>query len=125
LRSGLAVAEALGATVRGANHAERRRLRVAMSRRTAKRNRTPQRRRATLYFGEVMHARLKPKSHRSAIGDEPVDRFSTGSMWRTGNPDCSAWTGRPLQFHEADHGARDGSSLRSYAQGCAAEHGID
>jgi DUF1365 family protein len=28
-------------------------------------------------------------------------------------------------FHEADHGDRDGSSLRLYAQCCAAEHGID
>ena len=28
-------------------------------------------------------------------------------------------------FHEADHGERDGSSLRAYAQRCAAEHGID
>src|SRR5207247_5088611 len=28
-------------------------------------------------------------------------------------------------FHEADHGKRDGSSLRAYAQHCAAERGID
>ena len=28
-------------------------------------------------------------------------------------------------FHEADHGERDGSSLRHYAQRCAAERGID
>jgi DUF1365 family protein len=28
-------------------------------------------------------------------------------------------------FHEADHGQRDGSSLRAYAQRCAAERGID
>ena len=28
-------------------------------------------------------------------------------------------------FHEADHGKRDGSSLRAYAQRCAAERGID
>jgi DUF1365 family protein len=28
-------------------------------------------------------------------------------------------------FHEADHGRRDGSSLRAYAQFCAAERGID
>jgi DUF1365 family protein len=28
-------------------------------------------------------------------------------------------------FHEADHGKRDGSSLRAYAQRCTAEHGID
>jgi DUF1365 family protein len=28
-------------------------------------------------------------------------------------------------FHEADHGPRDGSSLRDHAQRCAAEHGID
>ncbi len=28
-------------------------------------------------------------------------------------------------FHEADHGERDGSSLRAYAQRCAASRGID
>ena len=28
-------------------------------------------------------------------------------------------------FHEADHGDRDGSSLRSYVQACAAARGID
>jgi DUF1365 family protein len=28
-------------------------------------------------------------------------------------------------FNEADHGERDGSSLRAYAQRCAAAHGID
>ena len=28
-------------------------------------------------------------------------------------------------FHEKDHGARDGSSLRAYAERRAAEHGID
>ena len=28
-------------------------------------------------------------------------------------------------FNEADHGERDGSPLREYAQACAAEHGID
>ena len=28
-------------------------------------------------------------------------------------------------FNEADHGERDGSPLRAYAQRCAAEHGID
>jgi len=28
-------------------------------------------------------------------------------------------------FRESDHGRRDGSSLRSYAQSCATDHGID
>ena len=28
-------------------------------------------------------------------------------------------------FHEADHGDRDGSSLRTYVQACAAARGID
>src|SRR5439155_1271923 len=36
---------------------------------------------------------------------------------------CGAWTG--YGFHEADHGKRDGSSLRAHAQACAADQGID
>jgi DUF1365 family protein len=81
---------------------------------------------AALYFGEVMHARLKPRSHRfsyrvmSLLIDldrlELADRQSR--LFGVNRPAL-------YSFHEADHGARDGSSLRSYAQGRAAEHGID
>jgi DUF1365 family protein len=81
---------------------------------------------ATLYFGEVMHARLKPIGHRfsyrvmSLLIDldrlEVADRQSR--LFGVNRPALYG-------FHEADHGTRDGSCLRSYAQRCAAEHGID
>jgi DUF1365 family protein len=81
---------------------------------------------AALYFGDVMHARLKPMSHRfnyrvmSLLID--LDRLAEANS-------LSALFGvnRPAlySFREADHGARDGSSLRDYAKACAAKHGID
>ena len=81
---------------------------------------------AALYFGEVMHARLKPMRHRFSyrvmsllIDLDRLDHADRQSRLFGVN--------RPAlySFHEADHGARDGSNLRSYAQGRAAEHGID
>ncbi len=81
---------------------------------------------AALYFGEVMHARLKPMGHRftyrvmSLLID--LDRLDEADRQ-------SALFGvnraALYSFHEADHGKRDGSSLRAYARACAAEHGID
>src|ERR1700712_3016287 len=81
---------------------------------------------ASLYVGEVMHARMKPMGHRfsyrvmSLLID--LDRLAAADRQ-------SALFGvnRPAlySFHEADHGDRDGSPLRAYAQRCAAEHGID
>jgi DUF1365 family protein len=81
---------------------------------------------ASLYFGEVMHARLKPMGHRfsyrvmSLLID--LDRLDEADR-------CSPLFGvnraALYSFHEADHGRRDGASLRAHVQGCAAEHGID
>jgi uncharacterized protein len=81
---------------------------------------------AVLYVGEVMHARLKPIGHRfsyrvmSLLID--LDRLEAANRQ-------SALFGvnraALYSFHEADHGARDGSSLRLYAQRRAAEHGVD
>ena len=80
---------------------------------------------AALYFGEVMHARLKPMG----------DRFSyrvMGLLIDLGQLD-QADRQSPLfgvnraalySFHEKDHGPRDGSSLRAYAERCAAAEGI-
>ena len=72
---------------------------------------------AALYFGEVMHARLKPMGHRfsyrvmSLLIDldrlEDADRLS---------PLFAVNRAALYSFHESDHGARDGSSLRAYAQ---------
>jgi uncharacterized protein len=81
---------------------------------------------AALYVGEVMHARLKPIGHRfsyrvmSLLID--LDRLDAADRQ-------SALFGvnraALYSFHEVDHGARDGSSLRLYAQRRAAEHGVD
>jgi len=81
---------------------------------------------ASLYIGEVMHARLKPIGHRfsyrvmSLLID--LDRLDAADRQ-------SALFGvnraALYSFHEADHGPRDGSSLRQYAQRRAAEHGVN
>jgi uncharacterized protein len=81
---------------------------------------------AALYFGEVMHARLKPMGHRfsyrvmSLLID--LDRLSEADRQ-------SALFGvnraALYSFHEADHGRRDGSPLRAYVQRCAAKHDVD
>ena len=81
---------------------------------------------ASLYFGEVMHARLKPRAHRfsyrvmsllidldrleEADGQSPLFGVNRAALY---------------SFHEANHGERDGSSLRAYAHRRAAEQGID
>jgi DUF1365 family protein len=81
---------------------------------------------AALYFGEVMHARLKPIGHRfsyrvmSLLSD--LDRLGEADRL---SPLFGVNRGALYSFSEADHGARDGSSLRRYAQRCAAERGID
>jgi len=81
---------------------------------------------AALYFGEVMHARLKPIGHRfsyrvmSLLID--LDRLDVADrQCRLFGVNRAALFG----FNEADHGDRDGSSLRLYAQHCAAAHGVD
>lgn len=81
---------------------------------------------AALYFGEVMHARLKPMDHRfsyrvmSLLID--LDRLDAADRQ---SPLFGVNRAALYSFNEMDHGMRDGSSLRSYAQRCAAEHGID
>jgi uncharacterized protein len=81
---------------------------------------------ASLYFGEVMHARLKPIGHRfhyrvmSLLID--LDRLDEADRR---SPLFAVNRAALYSFHEADHGERDGSSLRAYAQRCAARHGID
>jgi len=81
---------------------------------------------AALYFGDVMHARLKPIGHRfcyrvmSLLID--LDRLDAADRQsRLFGVNRAAL----YSFDEADHGERDGSSLRVYAQRRAAERGID
>jgi DUF1365 family protein len=81
---------------------------------------------AALYFGEVMHARLKPIGHRfnyrvmSLLID--LDRLDAADRQ---SPLFGVNRTALYSFNEADHGDRNGASLRAYAQHCAAERGID
>ena len=81
---------------------------------------------AALYFGEVMHARLKPMGHRfnyrvmSLLID--LDRLDAADRQ---SPLFGVNRAALYRFSESDHGARDGSGLRAHVQRCAAERGID
>ena len=81
---------------------------------------------AALYVGEVMHARLKPMGHRfsyrvmSLLID--LDRLGEADQQ---SPLFGVNRAALYSFNEADHGPRDGSSLRAYVQRCVAERGID
>src|SRR5712692_2520086 len=81
---------------------------------------------AALYFGDVMHARLKPIGHRfsyrvmSLLID--LDRLDAADRQ---SPLFGVNRAALYSFREVDHGDRDGSSLRRYAQRCAAGHDID
>jgi DUF1365 family protein len=86
----------------------------------------PDDRAASLYLGEVMHARLKPMGHRFSyrvmsllIDLDRLDAADRQSRLFAVNRAAL------YSFHEADHGERDGSALRLYAQRRAAEHGVD
>jgi uncharacterized protein len=81
---------------------------------------------AALYFGDVMHARLKPLGHRfnyrvmSLLID--LDQLITADRQ---SPLFGINRAALYSFNEKDHGDRDGSSLRDYVQRRAAEQGID
>ena len=81
---------------------------------------------AALYVGDVMHARLKPMGHRfsyrvmSLMID--LDQLADADQM---SPLFGVNRAALYSFHEADHGRRDGSSLRAWAQLRAAERGID
>jgi DUF1365 family protein len=81
---------------------------------------------AALYFGDVMHARLKPMGHRfsyrvmSLLID--LDRLNEADRQ---SPLFGVNRPALYSFSEADHGARNGSSLRDYVGDRADERGID
>jgi hypothetical protein len=86
---------------------------------------------ASLYLGDVMHARLKPMNSKFT-----GHRFSYRVMNLLIDLDRLDAADRQSRlfgvnraalysFHETDHGDRDGSSLRAYAQRRATERGID
>jgi uncharacterized protein len=81
---------------------------------------------AALYVGNVMHARLKPVGHRFSYRVMnlliDLDRLEVADRQ---TPLFGVNRKALYSFHEADHGPRDGSSLRAYAQRCAGEQGLD
>jgi DUF1365 family protein len=81
---------------------------------------------AALYFGDVMHARLKPVGHRFSyrVMSLLIDLDHLIEADRQ-SPLFGVNRAALYSFNEADHGKRDGSSLRAYAALRAAEHNID
>jgi hypothetical protein len=81
---------------------------------------------AALYFGEVMHARLKPVGHRFSyrVMNLLIDLDRLGDADRQ-SPLFGVNRPALYSFSEADHGNRDGSPLRDFAQRCAGQQGID
>ncbi|WP_305985473.1 DUF1365 domain-containing protein [Roseibium sp. MMSF_3544] len=81
---------------------------------------------ACLYSGKVMHHRMKPREHRfsysvfSLLLD--IDRLDAASrMSRL----FSVNRFNLLSFHEKDHGARDGSSLRRHVESLLRQKSIE
>jgi DUF1365 family protein len=97
-----------------------------MPRETTKAEAHPADAAAVLYFGDVMHARLKPMGHRfsyrvmSLLID--LDRLDEADRQ---SPLFAVNRAALYSFNEADHGERDGSSVRAYAQREAAVRGVD
>lgn len=81
---------------------------------------------AALYFGDVMHARLKPMGHRFTyrVMSLLIDLDRLDEADRTSRL-FGVNRAALYSFHEKDHGERDGSSLRAHAQRSAAALGID
>ncbi|MDB5631805.1 MAG: hypothetical protein JWR49_660 [Tardiphaga sp.] len=81
---------------------------------------------AVLYFGDVMHARLKPMGHRFSyrVMSLLIDLDQLDAAGRQ-TPLFGVNHAALYSFRESDHGDRDGSSLRAYAQARTAEYNID
>ncbi len=80
---------------------------------------------AVLYRGNVMHARLKPFIHRFTY--RVFSLFIDIDMLHEANTQCAIFSvGRfnLLSFHPADHGERDGSSLRAHAEKLLLQAGL-
>ena len=81
---------------------------------------------ASLYIGDVMHARMKPVAHRftyrvfSMLLD--TDRLDDAGAQ---SPFFSIGKFNLVSFNPADHGPRDGSSLGDYARDILAKAGVD
>jgi DUF1365 family protein len=77
-----------------------------------------------LYFGTVMHDRLKPSRHRFRHGVFFL-RVNLREIDRMAGPLFSIDRWNVFSFHRADHGPRDGSELEPWMRALLARHGID
>ena len=79
---------------------------------------------AQLLSGQVLHRRLQPREHHFRYGiyyvAVPVDQFECGALDAVLPRRRFALN----RFDARDHGARDGSSLRVWADALLAKHGI-
>lgn len=81
---------------------------------------------ATLYCGDVMHARLKPIGHRFVYRvlnllidlDRLPEANRRSRLFAVNRASL-------YSFHERDHGQRDGTSLAAYIRGLARAEGVD
>lgn len=81
---------------------------------------------ATLYFGKVMHKRLKPVVHElsysvfSILVDPDQLAEMDGTLRLFGH---NRWA--PVSLHDRDYGRRDGSTIRSWVEEALHSQGID
>lgn len=98
---------------------------TAMSATTMADNGGPPPAAAQLYPGTVMHARLKPFGHRFSYSVftllVDIDRLADAGRI---SPLFSIGRFNLMSFREADHGPRDGSSLRAHVDAQLAARGI-
>ncbi|MDX1710501.1 MAG: DUF1365 domain-containing protein [Rhodovibrionaceae bacterium] len=78
-----------------------------------------------LYFGRVMHKRLRPFTHRFdyRVFSMLIDLDELPLLDRV--PGFAVDRAGLFSFHSKDHGARDGSALRPWIDARLAEHGLD
>jgi DUF1365 family protein len=76
-----------------------------------------------IFFGRVMHARLRPKRNAFSYRVFFV-RFPLSSIERLAGPLFTVDGFNLLSFHRRDHGARDGSDLHAWIRALLAAEGI-
>lgn len=81
---------------------------------------------AALYFGKVMHARLRPVRHRFTyrVMSLLIDLDRLGEADRQSRL-FAVNRAALFSFHEVDHGERNGESLSRYTRRLAAQRGIE
>jgi hypothetical protein len=81
---------------------------------------------ACLFFGKVMHQRMKPKAHRFSydVFNVLLDVDDLPAIGRR-SPFFSVGRFNLVSFSQKDHGPRDGSSLRDHIDGLLDAKGVE